>query len=196
MLNFPNSAFEIKQSAERLVKFLRENIQDTAGRPEWSERNFNLLRKFTADYDAANFPSDKEKEFLWDFVAYINGRGILLAAESEWNSEPHEIEKDFEKLLYVRSPLKLMLCRMSTEEQAEGIRTRLSYFAARTCTEFSPAEVFILYCVWWTGEGKENRDRAYILQIAGEPCHVPMGSLGFQPVIPESWAGSLPEVDE
>jgi hypothetical protein len=182
MSEFPKSALEIRLTAERLVKFLRENIQDTHGRQEWSYRNFSLLRKFTAEYGAANFPSDEEKEFLWDFVAYIGGKGLLLVAESEWNSAPSEVEQDFEKLLYVRSPLKLMLCRMRTEEDAEGLRSRLSHFAASTCCEYSPAEVFVLYCVWWAGNAERNRDCVYSLQIGGEPSHVPMGSEGFQRV--------------
>ena len=188
MYEFPNSAQKIKTLALELVKSLRSETNNTHKQKEWSERNFRLLREFSADHDAASFPSidvktkTRNKQFLWDFVGYVKKRGILIAAESEWNKKPSEIEHDFEKLLYVRSPLKLMLCRMKTEEDAELIRKGLEHVAKTACTEFSSGEVFIIYCVWWTENEGKNRDRAYMLQIAGEPNHQPIGSKRFLPV--------------
>ena len=184
MPDFPNSVGKIKESALTLVKFLRENIKDTHTRQGWSYQNFRLLQEFSEKYGAVSFPSDDEKEFLWDFVAYIAGHGILLAAESEWSTVPSEVDYDFEKLLYVRSPLKLFLCRTRTADEAEVLRSRLTDVARTTCNGFSPSEVFILYCVWWADQEGNNRDRAYFFQIPGEPVHVPMGSAEFQSTIP------------
>jgi hypothetical protein len=183
MQEFPNSADEIRESARTLIQFLRENIKDTHDRQGSSYRNFRLLQEFSERYGAMSYPSDNEKEFLWDFVAYMAARGILLAAESEWSTVLTEVDYDFEKLLYVRSPLKLFLCRIRTEEEAEARRSRLSDVARTTCSEFSPSEVFSLYCVWWADNEVNNRDRAYSLQIPGEPIHVQMGSAEFKSAI-------------
>lgn len=183
MPDFPDSADKIRLLAMDLVKFLKATIRDTHDRPDWTDRNISMLQEFSACRGAASFPGDGGKQFLWDFIAYVERRGVLLAAESEHNRQPGDVEHDFEKLLYVRSPLKLMLCRVKGEEDADKICSDLSNFARDTCTEFSPAEVFIIYCVWWAGTGGTNRDRAYIMQIDGQPNHVPMGSGGFEALI-------------
>ena len=73
-----------------------------------------------------------------------------------------------------------MLCRMKTEADAEGIRSGLEDFAKATCREYSPAEVFIIYCVWWSENAADNRDFAYILRIEGEPIHQPIQNEKFQ----------------
>ena len=185
MQDFPNSADEIRTLAMDLVKFLKSGIKDTHGEQDWTDQNIHLLQTFSANNGAASFPGDGGKQFLWDFISYAKDRGILLAAESEWKTEPHEVNHDFEKLLYVRSPLKLMLCRVRNEDDAEGVSSRLSQFARSTCSEFSPSEVFIIYCVWFADRLGKNQDRVYSLQISGEPCHAPMGSVDFQPVIPD-----------
>jgi hypothetical protein len=85
MTGFPNSAHDIKELAYELVKFLRCKIENTKTQIEWSDQNFRLLRKFSKEHGAASFPDREtgEKEFLWDFVGYIQGRGLLLAVESE-----------------------------------------------------------------------------------------------------------------
>jgi hypothetical protein len=166
MPSFPKSSVEIKELALKLVKSLRSDTENTHGQKAWSRRNFRLLEKFSAAHHATSFPSinlttkTRNRQFLWDFVGYVKERGILIAAESEWNRKRTEIELDFEKLLYVRSPLKLMMCRMKTEEEAEQICKSLGHFAKATCKEFSSGEVFIIYCVWWAENEGKNRDRA------------------------------------
>jgi hypothetical protein len=182
MPDFPDTAAKVRRLALGLVQFLKTNIEDTHDRRDWTERNLELLRRFAADYDAASFPSEDGGEFLWDFIAYVKERGILLAAESEHDKNPGGIDHDFEKLLYVGSPLKLMMCRMKSEADAESIRQRLYAFMKSTCCEYSTGEAYILYCVWWAGHYEHNRDRAFILQIPGEPTHVAMGDVEFQAV--------------
>jgi hypothetical protein len=102
MPSYPNSALKIKELAEKLVKFLRGKIEDTHGRKEWSKRNLRLLREFPEFKGAVSCPSEGCSESLWDFVAFVKGRGILIAAESEWCRKPSDIEYDFKKLLYAR----------------------------------------------------------------------------------------------
>jgi hypothetical protein len=170
---FPASARQYKNLAVELSNFLHERIENTSFRDKWSNRNFELLREFSETKGADCFPDPKtgERQFLWDFIAYVPERGILIAAESEFDKRRKEIEHDFEKLLYLRSPIKLMMCRMKSEADAEEIRLWLEDVAISTCKEYSPAEVFVVYCVWWSEPGGGNRDFAYNLQISGKPMH-------------------------
>lgn len=184
MSTFPESAAEIRKLAIDLVNFLRQKIRNTHSRPSWGLQNFEALREFSRRRGAHSFPDRKigEAEFLWDFVAYAPGRGILIAAESEYNKKPSELKHDFEKLLYVRSPIKLMICRMEAESEAEGIQSLLQAFAESTCKEYSPAEIFIVYCVWWGETEEDNRDFAYMLQLEGKPMHRPICNERFERV--------------
>ena len=92
----------------------------------------------------------------------------MIAAESEHKNDKHSILYDFDKLLYVRSPVKLMMCRVRSEREALKIRRWAQRFMENKCKWYSPSEVFVLYCVWWSGHGHDNRDFAYFLQIKGE----------------------------
>jgi hypothetical protein len=179
---------ECEELAECLLTTLRQR-GNTSGRRGWTDKNFALLRRFATMQKAQSYPSSsgararrRGKQFLWDFVAYIQGKGLLLAAESEHNNSKHEIERDFEKLLYVRSPLKLMLCRVASEAQANRIKGWLERFMRKTCAWYSPGEVMILYCVWWAERGGANRDFAYMLQLNGNLNYVPLTTEQFRQV--------------
>jgi len=180
MLDFPNSAPDIKKLAEKLVRHLHGKLENTHDRKGWSGRNFKVLTEFFRPHGIACFPGEDGPQFLWDFVGYVNGRGILIAAESELSREQGEVEYDFEKLLYVRSPIKLVLCRLratsgaEAEEEAKSICSSLRNFMNSTCKNYSPGEVFILYCVWWAIDGGPNRDIAYTLQVHGDPICQPL----------------------
>jgi len=82
----------------------------------WTCQNISLLEEFFRKLGLACFFSGSPDgpEFLWDFVGYIKERGILVAAESEFSAKHDDIAYDFDKLLYGRSPLKLMICRIDT----------------------------------------------------------------------------------
>lgn len=171
------SAHDALELADQLVRFLKSRIRDTHHQGEWSQRNFALLREFAqqSEINAECYPSAKDvppeqraKQFLWDFIAYKPKTGIVLAVESEHGDDKNSVLEDFEKLLYVRSPVKLMMCRVGGEEGALKIKDWAQEFMEQTCTWYSPGEVFVLYCVWWSGLGQENRDFAYRLQIGGE----------------------------
>jgi hypothetical protein len=186
MLDFPNSAPDIKKLAEKLVRHLHGKIENTKDRKEWSGRNFCLLTDFFHSEGLACFPGVDGPQFLWDFVGYVKGHGILIAAESEWSREPGDVEYDFEKLLYVRSPLKLVLCRLratsdaGADEEAKSICKLLRDFMNSTCKNYSSGELFILYCVWWALDGGPNRDIAYTLQVHGDPIYRPLDEEQFQ----------------
>ncbi len=170
-----------------LVRFLKERIKNTRRRTEWSERNFKLLRQFAKSKRAKSYPArtgsqpkSRAKQFLWDFIADLDGQGILLAAESEYIIDDHAIKEDFQKLLYVRSPVKLMMCRVKSQQNADVIKDSLNEFISDACSWLSPGEVYVLYCVWWAGADGQNRDIAYTLQCKGELNYVGITTEKFQ----------------
>jgi hypothetical protein len=189
MLDFPNSAAKIRTRAVELVEFLKKSINNTNSRPEWTKQNFDSLEEFYKREALQCFPSEDGQQFRWDWVGYVKERGIFIAVESEWelwrNDPPkdYKFEHDFEKLLYVRSPLKLFMCRIDetindiseAEAAAKRICARLKYLMETTCTYYSPAEVFIIYCVWYASKNGPNRDFPYILQIKGKPSYKRVG---------------------
>ncbi|MGA3009104.1 MAG: hypothetical protein ABSD72_02470 [Terracidiphilus sp.] len=179
MANFPiSSRREYRNLAERLVRFLRERIGNTNKRKGWTKRNIRLLQLFADREGFASFPDKRgaknEKQFLWDYVAYAKYRGLVIVAESEHDNRTKkkaEFKHDFEKLLYVRSPVKLMMCWAKSKKKADEILSWVKECMEpqrkkTTCTEFSPAEVFVLFCTC-----SAKLDFVYWLQIGGKPMH-------------------------
>lgn len=189
----PFSSNDALSLATRLIDVLRTGIKNTQFRPEWTGQNMSLLCAFAHDQDAESYPSDpnqpgeKDGQFLWDFIAYKPGHGILLAAESEHDNRKREIARDFEKLLYVRSPVKLMLCRLNrrhnshddAEAEAMEIKSEMESCMRRSCNWYTPGEVFVLYCVWWAAPDGANRDIAFLLQIKGDLQYAALGAAEF-----------------
>jgi hypothetical protein len=170
------------ETAEALIRHLRGQLKNTTRQKEWTDGNLDALRSFDfKGYKVTNYPTpardvpaDRKMEFLWDFIAYASGFGILLAAESEWkdlSSDPTGLRHDFEKLLYVKSPLKLMMCRRNNKNSGVSIAKDLSKYAHGVCSNYSSGEVFILYCVGWLEDDARN-DEVFLFQIAGPvtPC--------------------------
>jgi hypothetical protein len=177
---FGLSAKEIEKLGMELVKHLRISLTDTTDRKEWSKRNFTALRSFTPiGHEIQCFPSpasdgkERKAEFLWDFIAYVQRKGILIAVESEWeNGHIESIQGDFDKLLYVRSPIKLMICRVDENKvKSSVVCERIFKYMNDCCSEFSPGEMFILYCRKWSNADGSNGDIVYKLQVCGEPMH-------------------------
>ncbi|MGP8173659.1 MAG: hypothetical protein ACLP7O_03820 [Terracidiphilus sp.] len=180
----------MKQLALDLVAHPKGDIEDTFTQIGWTSKNIRLLDEFfrPRGLDCSFHGSDQGGEFLWDFIGYIKRRGILIAAESEYLTNLSEIERDFDKLLYSSSPIKLMICRIDTKyrveeearKEAERIQSALQKHIAENCAHYPPGSVFILYCVWWANEGT-NRDFPFILQIDGEPCYEGANNRRFEP---------------
>lgn len=110
------------------------------------------------------------------------GEGILLAAESEHAEDTNGLKHDFEKLFYVRSPLKLFMCRTSSKSVADVIKSNLEVYMRETCSKFSPAEVFILYFVWSADEQGTNKDIAYLLQMKGDSHYCEVTTEKFEQI--------------
>lgn len=106
--------------------------------------------------------------------------------ESEHDNKKKSILEDFEKLLYVRSPLKLMMCRIShaddAEKHADQIRDLVQEFMQKTCIWYTPGEFYVLYCVYWLGAKGENRDYAFRLQVNGPLEYASLTSERFEAI--------------
>ena len=185
MKGFPKSREEIRLLAEELVKFLKGEMDATLPAKDWKTQNFKLLTTFFRDgyCSECRFTGSTDGgEFLWDFHGYADFKGMLITAESEYNASDAEIDKDFDRLIYGISPIKLMICRIrgryesidSAKEEAKGIRVRIEKNLQQNSIQHCSGEVFILYCAWWAGGEAESQDLAYILQVDGEPNYVPV----------------------
>jgi hypothetical protein len=181
MTDFPKSASEARALAIELVRQLKHRT-NTCSQPDWKVRNFKLLDEFcrTNGIDPVYSGAKTGPECLWDFVGYLKEKGMLITGESEFSTCDDEAAKDFDKLLYGSSPIKLMICRIDNKyptaaaasREADRIQRHLEEHVKGNCTHYPPGSVFILYCVWWAEEGGPNRDFAYILQVNGEPNYV------------------------
>lgn len=191
LTEFPSTSSEVKQLALDLVAHLKGGVRDTLTQIDWTLKKICLLDGFfrPRGVDCFFHGSEHGGEFLWDFIGYIKWRGILIVAESEYLTNLSEIRRDFDKLLYSSSPIKLMICRIDTKyrteeearKEAERIQSTLKEDVAGSCAHYPPGSVFILYCVWWAHEGR-NRDFPFILQIDGEPCYRGANDRSFEPI--------------
>jgi hypothetical protein len=187
---FGLSASEINVLGTRLIDHLKLKLNSTENRKQWTKGNFDAIRTFdSGQFITECFPSAKgspgdayRPQFLWDFIAYVQGAGILIAAESEWeNKSTPEIMHDFEKLLYVRSPIKLMMCRVEEgKKAATELCDELFDYMQRTCTDFSPGELFIIYCLRERNLDGSSGDAAFTLQVDGEPVFRNFGNRKFE----------------
>ncbi len=103
-----------EQLARRLVFAIDEAKTDWAKSTRWTLKVKSTLRSILQSDMTDVIFTDTERrvsEFLLDLVAWNgdDGEGMALAAECEWNSTAYEVRKDFEKLLVVKSPIKLMI---------------------------------------------------------------------------------------
>lgn len=92
-----------------------------------------ILRREGKKLGFHTFPDNDKRlkkvksQYLLDLVWWSDtpGRkGLALAVESEWNAGKNDILHDFEKLLCIKSPLKLMIYRVrgvSKDQVRDGI---------------------------------------------------------------------------
>ena len=87
---FGNSEKDYCDLARKLRNHLRNCLTNTNGQGAWSTENFKALTTFNYEEDKVEpFPHEaghRKGEFLWDYVAYVQGKGILFVAESEWKN--------------------------------------------------------------------------------------------------------------
>ena len=184
MKPFPSTAEEVRTIAFSLVQHLRTQLKDTHGRLEWTTRNLAALHSFSDHgYAIQHFPppggSNQKGAFLWDYCAYQQGSGILIAAETEYDSDLRKLKEDFDKLLYARAPIKLFMFWLDKSEDAfERVVSELFDFM-KSSSQYSPGEIFILYCRTWANSDDSSGDFVSWLQIPGNPASPDFSVCGF-----------------
>ncbi|WP_142988132.1 hypothetical protein [Granulicella rosea] len=167
-------------------------MKDTHGRYDWTTENLSALRAFADStqhpYTLKSYPpvgSNQKGAFLWDYVAYQQGTGILITAESEFDNLPGKLREDFDKLLYVHSPIKLFIFRM--EKNLDKIARVVDDLTTHmdSCKTYSPADVYVLYCRTWRNNDQSSGDLAWLQQIGGKPMHRDVCGKGFVQVLPQ-----------
>lgn len=187
------SAKEIASIGSDLIDHLRVELRDTAGRMDWTKRNLDALRAFkpkrfkvvcSPSGGTADEVDGSRGEFLTlDFIADVEHKGILIAAESEWHNTPaRRIVEDFEKLIYIRSPIKVMLCRVNNTVSSGDVIRSIFDSMKTICAEFSPGELYIVYCRKWSNGDSTNGDEVFCLQVGGEPANGSIKSKAFERV--------------
>ena len=99
-----------------------------------------VLRRTGKKLGFITFPDNDKRlskargQSLFDLIWWDDRRGrkgVALAVESEWNANQGEILHDFEKLLFIKSPLKLMIYRVRGKNKdlvREAIKDYLLHF--------------------------------------------------------------------
>jgi hypothetical protein len=199
------SSSECKEFALALVNFIQNYPRAPKGRPHWTRGNLKALHDFVeSEYVQARFPNavhylDRKYDFVrvrhgefmkFDYSAYVPGvvasgetivgKGFLIFAESEYNKSTTSIEPDFEKLLYVRAPCKVMICWPKHVKDADEIVDRLSKYADDNCNQFAPGEVYVLYFSNW---GSNMEEAAYYWQAPGNPSEQCVLPFRFEPIL-------------
>jgi hypothetical protein len=88
-----------------------DSLQTPRARAGWYDRLTSAVRAGLADVGANTGAELCPYEVIVDHVLFLkDGGGILLAAESEWHQGDFDIKQDFQKLLYVKAPIKVFVC--------------------------------------------------------------------------------------
>lgn len=165
------SSAEIRKCAEELIAYLRD-LQDARGK-DWTDENFRRLDAFAQsknpELKSYYRKQGESSEFLWDFIASGLEVGIFLAAESEQavHTTAHVValKHDFEKLLYVYSPIRILIAKAKDQHHAQELAYDLAAYAQGCCLTFNPGASFILHFGLYSGAGNVS----YHWQSAGEP---------------------------
>jgi hypothetical protein len=185
-MQFEHTSKNYRDVATALITYLEAQLRHSKGRSEWTGINLGALQDFSIKGPKMSpYPKpDKSKrsglkgQFLWDHMSCTDD-DVIIIAESEWNSSPLELRHDFEKLLYTRCPIKLMMC--GGWPKPEDIAKDLSKYAKKCSRNFGPGEVFILFCTGWIDEQGERRGKqVYKWQVPGEVCRNDGRKFNFQ----------------
>lgn len=169
-------------SAQELAEFLAKEITPYAARryrraeeagDEKGKRRVRTeavkikLRRLGKKLGLQTFPDDDRRrskprsQWLYDLIWWNDSPGhkaVCLAVESEWNRPVGEVLHDFEKLLAVKSPLKLMIYRTSTNT-AQTVRDGIEKYILNF-TQHVDGEEYV-FCEFQTGW----KCFCYVLQV-------------------------------
>jgi hypothetical protein len=177
-----SSSAKILDYSNRLISHLSDRRLESRGKV-WTDHNFSRLRSlFETNPDVVCYhrpragTDDKTSEFMWDFLAIQSNGGILLAAESEQNHlDAAGLKHDFEKLLYVFAPVRLLVAKARTKQEAASLALSLAEYAKGSCLHFNPGSAFILHFDLWNHAGSVS----YLWQSKGEPTKLEPEEIDF-----------------
>jgi len=106
---FGKIPIECPDLAKRIVGYVRSQNPDENNCRGWTNSVKAALRDIGHELNFEVYPEPQGGEFLLDVIWYSEAGGIELAAESEWHTKPAEVLADFQKLVYVKSPVKVMI---------------------------------------------------------------------------------------
>ena len=121
-----DSDFLIAELAAEIKQCSLDECRD----PEYTKRIKDRISAFCLEKGASDVrfteasASERRHEFMVDLCAF-EGQRMILAVESEWLPEPENTFYDFRKLLYLKAPLKVMIC-----DSPSFVRDRLKPAAA------------------------------------------------------------------
>ena len=76
-----------------------------------------------------------KKGHFWDYIAYQQDSGILIVAETEFDSKINKLLEDFDKLLYAKAPIKVFMFWLDkNEESFEEVVAQIAEHMA-SCSE-------------------------------------------------------------
>lgn len=110
----------VAELAKRLHESVRHRLDPKAHFSAWTKQLFRSLEEIAKPFNYEVYRSGSEG-FLLDLIWYEQStHAIVLAAEIEWAREEtkHEpVSYDFEKLMQVKAPLKLMVFQTSSHHR-------------------------------------------------------------------------------
>lgn len=165
---------------------LDASYQDATG-AAWTDEVFRRLSSFAQEHLQVPQSGCFHKrhlqgntEFLWDFIALDAQNRVLLAAESEQSSKGERslrrLKHDFEKLFYVYSPLRVLVCKAEDSNHVEKLVEELQTFSS--VVDFNPGAAFLLHFYLWSDRGAIT----YLWQDEREPVPQASRRLNFLPL--------------
>jgi hypothetical protein len=163
---------KIPAEAKKLERQNKKGQSDSQ-RKRWTKAVKNVFRteglalgRETIDFYGTHQGEEKNyREWLLDAILYVEGRGVLVAVESEFERNVQGIIYDFWKLLSIKAPLKILII----DSRKQGTRYFRRLFEvinayARGFEQHLPREIYYLL------DFHDNRRDAY-RYVIGSTCH-------------------------
>lgn len=132
------------------------------GKPKRTQAVMQALHKITqssplaADTSKVYYKGCKDpnsQEFMLDFCC-MDGESheILLGAESEWAEKEGNVEDDFQKLVYTKARVKMMIFGWDEPSELERMKTFLQTYPCNVA-----GDTYILAHISWQGAVKGRK---------------------------------------
>jgi hypothetical protein len=191
-MHTPNTVFgNLPMTAKQLIDELKRRRFPRSSYPRWkpgrlTEKIFADLKKI-GERSGANIKTVTRKgltsyfkgntrgrsAFLLDFLWWNQGFGTALAVECELSDRRIKAyQRDFEKLLCWKSPMKLMIVREINKKDGDAahIAEKLSEYAREAVHQFVKNECYLLLVF---GHDDSNKTRWFMYCASQNHCDLP-----------------------